>query len=205
MYAISNSNLTRSFSRHQHLATEGAACASIYHIKQGWACRYVLLPDGKRQITNLYLPGNYCEPQWLLSGRAAAPVMALTGVIATRVPLATIHRSHTSDVKDILSELVQSYERQTQWLVRIGRGSAIDRIEALLLELCERLEDDASLVHIPLTQVEIADIAGLTPVHTNRVFHSLAERGLIETRGRSIFVNRQLVGHIEPGSERCVH
>lgn len=192
MHAVTSSDVVKSFPRHQHLAKEGAVCESIYRIKHGWACRYVMLPDGRRQITNLYLPGNYCEPQWLLSGRATASVMALTAVTATRVPLAHIHRSQSSDVKDVLGEMVQSYERQTQWLVRLGRGTGIYRVAGLLDELCNRMPEDEQQLLIPLTQMEIADCVGLTAIHTNRVLHTLTAEGFVKAKGRTILLNRSV-------------
>src|SRR3546814_2411407 len=39
----------------QYLAREGEQQGSVTHILDGWACRYKLLPDGRRQITQLFL------------------------------------------------------------------------------------------------------------------------------------------------------
>jgi CRP-like cAMP-binding protein len=43
---------------HTDLIREGAAPDSIYLILTGWACRYKVLPDGKRQIMNYLIPGD---------------------------------------------------------------------------------------------------------------------------------------------------
>lgn len=178
----------RQFKRYEHVARAGDQCDCIYRVKDGWACRYEMLRDGRRQITALYLPGEYCEPHWLLSGRAELPVMALTRLSTTRLPLSEIHRPQAGEVKDVLGAMVKGLERQTQWIVRLGRKNAVERIVELLADLRERLGRGNGPVEIPLTQREIADVVGLTPVHVNRVLHKLAEQERVIQRGRTLFV-----------------
>src|SRR3546814_4756770 len=61
-------------------------------------------------------------------------------------------------------------------IVRNGRQTAQERIGHLLLELHRRAQivDQASAdaMPLPLTQTQIADTLGLTPIHTNRVLRS---------------------------------
>ena len=78
-------------------------------------------------------------------------------------------------------------------LVNIGRRKAAGRVAHLLLELGERLKlvglgDDGGYA-CPLTQEELADAVGLTPIHINRVLRQLRERGL------ATLSHRQLVIH----------
>ena len=117
---------SRHFRRYEHLARAGDRSHCIYRIRDGWACRYELLRDGRRQITALYLPGEYCEPHWFLSGRAELSVMALTRLIARPIPLAEIHRPGDDGVKDVLGAMVQTMERQTQSIIRLGRKNATE-------------------------------------------------------------------------------
>ena len=71
---------------HQFLARENEKPDSMLYVQEGWACRYRLLPDGRRQITALYLPGDYCDLQWALGGVSSQPVVAITNVRALRLP-----------------------------------------------------------------------------------------------------------------------
>lgn len=179
------------FRRLQHIAQAGETKTAIYRIEEGWACRYSLLPDGRRQIAALYLPGDYCEPQWLLSGKAELPVMAMTGLRATVVPLAAIHTRPGDGVKRLLADMVKVLERQSRWIVSLGRKSAVERVSELLSDLFERLggaQGPDGFCTIPLTQRDIADVVGLTPVHVNRVLQGLRQRGLVEIRGRTLLV-----------------
>lgn len=172
------------FRRYEHIVRAGDHSDCIYCIKDGWACRYELLRDGRRQITALYLPGDYCEPHWLLSGYARMPVMALTRLTARPIPLDDIHRSGESCMGSVLAAMVQAIERQAQWIIGLGRKNATERIVELLADLYQRLGSRDDKIMIPLTQREIADIVGLTPVHVHRVLHQLAAQKRVYIQGR---------------------
>lgn len=182
----------RNFRRHEHLARKDEVQDKIFRIEEGWACRYCLLPDGRRQITALFLPGDYCEPQWMLSGRSGLPIIALTEVRVAEVPLAGIHAKPGDGVMKILGSVVDMLNRQTDWIVSLGRKSATERVGSLLSELHERLSTVGRVMAgrctIPLTQQDIADVVGLTPVHVNRVLGDLRQRGLVQFSGKTLVV-----------------
>lgn len=165
---------------------------TVYKIEEGWACRYCLLPDGRRQITALFLPGDYCEPQWMLSGRSELPIVALTEVRAVAVPLATVHAKPGDSVMKLLGAVVDTLNRQSEWIVGLGRKSATERVGSLLAELHRRLHEVGRAIGgrctIPLTQQDIADVVGLTPVHVNRVLGDLRQRGLVQFSGKTLIV-----------------
>lgn len=191
------------FNRYSHLARAGDHCTEIYRIKEGWACRYDILADGRRQITDLYLPGDYCEPQWLITRDATAPIMTLTRLAAEPISIDLLYRQDQEGIKQVLAGIVRNLERQTQWLVRLGRKNATERILELLGDLYERLGSSDQPTLISLSQIEIADFVGLTPVHVNRILHRLAEKGLVVQQGRSLFVMPLIVSGAEAGPERC--
>lgn len=180
----------REFRKHEHLARKDDVQENILCIEEGWASRYCVLPDGRRQITSLFLPGDYCEPQWLLSGKADLPVMAITSVKARLIPLAGIHGRRGHGVMDLLGGVLATYRRQTAWIVSLGRKSALERVVGLLGELFTRLDGAGQVTGdrctIPLTQQEIADMLGLTPVHVNRVLSDLKSRGVITLAGKTL-------------------
>ena len=79
-------------------------------------------------------------------------------------------------------------ERQTNWLVTLGRKTALERVAHLLLETFERLRRSGltygQQCAMPLTQMEIADMTGLTPVHVNRTLQLMRTRGLVELQAK---------------------
>ena len=79
-----------------------------------------------------------------------------------------------------------------EWLVNIGQRQAEPRVAHLLCELLARLRS-VGLVSddrytLPLTQVELADTMGVTPVHMNRVLQSLRRKSLISLEGDQLTV-----------------
>src|SRR5215831_12247474 len=43
------------------LISQGETPKHIYLIRKGWACRYKLLPSGRRQIIDFPIPGDLCD------------------------------------------------------------------------------------------------------------------------------------------------
>lgn len=179
------------FKRHQHLAREGEAQQTIYRLQSGWACRYKLLSQNRRQITALFLPGDYCEPHWLFSGQVRHPIIALTDLRVRSLSLHEIRDlpdTQYDNVRTVLSAILRSLNAQTDWIVSLGRKTATERLSGLLCEIFDRLRAGNQVLNdqcaMPLTQYDIADIVGLTPVHVNRVLQTLRARGLIELNAR---------------------
>jgi CRP-like cAMP-binding protein len=192
MKFVAGAEPTRQFRRHEHLAREDEVQTKVYRIEEGWACRYCLLPAGRRQITALLLPGDYCEPQWLLAGRSEYPVVALTEIRATEIPLGTLHSSPGDGVMKLLGAVLKAFNRQTEWIISLGRMSAAERLAALFSELYDRLSEINRVIGnrctIPLTQQDIADVVGLTPVHVNRVLSDMRKRGQVQFSGKTLIL-----------------
>ncbi|EQB12721.1 Crp/Fnr family transcriptional regulator [Sphingobium lactosutens] len=174
------------FRPHQFLVRDNERPEALYDILEGWACRHRLLPDGRRQITALYLPGDLCDPLWSLSPYSHDAVVALTNVRAVRRPLNEAAGSDRG--KATALRLVESVERQSNWLVSLGRKTAMERLAQLLLELFERMRR-AGLAYgqqcaLPLTQTDIADATGLTAVHVNRTLQAMRAKGVLDLHSK---------------------
>jgi CRP-like cAMP-binding protein len=79
-----------------------------------------------------------------------------------------------------------------EWLVTLGHRPADKRVVHLICEMMLRskavgLTDDDSF-DLPLTQEELADTMGITPVHMNRTLQALRRSDLITTRGKRVIV-----------------
>jgi len=182
---------TSVFRPHRFLAREGEEQADLFLIQEGWACRYCLLPDGRRQITGLFLPGDWCEVSWIQGERPAQSIVALTNVRVLAVPCAQIYHESSSnaDIRhDLWSEMVTIFNRQSEWMVNLGRKSAVERLCHLLYELYIRVKEGGltygDQFAMPLTQTDLADVTGLTPVHVNRTLRDMRSRGLVELQSK---------------------
>lgn len=176
------------FRPHQYLVREAELPQAVFRIEEGWACRFRLMNDGRRQITGLFLPGELCEPQWAAGQRAAQPVVALTNVRASRIDIMARNERSPEQRRYLWKALTAAVEWQADWLVTLGRKNALERIAHLLCDIYDRMSR-CGLTYgqqcaMPLTQMDLADLTGLTPVHVNRTLQGMRSDGLIELQSR---------------------
>ena len=173
------------------IAPQGDRPSGFHILAEGWAARYKVLPDGRRQFPGLFLPGDICDLDGLLLQRVHSGVTALTGCKVVVLPHVRIRElmDANSAIRDAFWWF-QSVENAiaTEWSVGLGRRSADERVAHLLCELLVRLRTAELTVAdgyaFPLTQSDIADALGLSTVHVNRTMTELRGRGLIEIKSR---------------------
>lgn len=172
------------------IIAEGATDERVYTLLRGWAFRYKSLPDGRRQILNILLPGDVVGLQAELMSASPHGVEALTEVTLCtfrRDMVWELFRDHPSLALD-LTWLAAHGERLTDdVLLSVGRRSATERMAMLLVLLYRRaassgLKRPDGGVPFPLTQGHIADLLGLSAVHTNRVLQQLRRQGLVSLK-----------------------
>jgi len=175
----------------------------------GFACRYKLTAEGKRQIMSFHIPGDIPDLQSLF-------LDVMDHSLGTLVPSTVAFISH-----EVIYALTRRYPgiaaafwRDTlidaavfrEWMVGIGRRSAYTRIAHVLCELLVRfraigMANDHS-AELPVTQAEIGDALGLSTVHVNRVLQEMRGDGLITLRGRTLVANDweglQIAGEFDP-------
>lgn len=165
--------------------------AAIAVMLDGWACRYILLPNGDRQIIGLLTAGDFSDTRAI---RLVAPtfgIMSMTdATIAWISPArfnAMLDRNRDVVVAFAKAQLAEESIMQT-WIANMARKSAKERMAHLLCEIVSRVsrseEDLRMVVKLPFAQSDLADLLGLSPVHVNRVLQSLRADGLIHLRSK---------------------
>ncbi len=168
------------------LIDEGQTDAPLYTLLQGWAFRYKTLRDGRRQILNFLLAGDFIGVQQKMADAAAHGVVALTDAVFCvfeRNALWELHRNSPSMGFNVTWLTAHEESLVDDTLLSVGRRSAEERVATLLILLFKRaaaLQPDAgsSGVPFPLTQQHVADGLGLSLVHTNKTLRRLERRGL---------------------------
>lgn len=168
---------------HRDLIREGEPISGPRVIVDGWAYRALLVPDGRRQIIDIVVPGELIGMCTRRNPVAVATTTALTRVTTCPAPIA--------ESDDISSGLKQAYAIGAaleeayfcRHIRRLGRMNAYERVSDWLLELYDRLAM-SGLAHgddftMPLTQELMGDLLGLTSVHVNRTIKALREDGLV--------------------------
>ena len=168
------------------LAREGDAAAALLIIIEGWARGYKITRSGDRQITEFLLPGDAVAPLCTTNRHMDYSIDALTPVRFAAIDQFRLQRMTEALPSFMAGVLQQQAFRQAllrEWLVNIGRRSARERIAYLLCEIFLRLRgrglSESNACPFPLTQVDIADAAGLTPVHVNRMLQQMRRSGMI--------------------------
>ncbi len=177
------------------IAVEGIAPDACTVLLDGWAARYKLLDDGKRQITGFVIPGDLCDLEGLLAGSMDHSVAALTAVTVAPIPrdiFAGLMECHPSLARALRQDLLAEAAIAREWVLNVGRRSAYQRIAHVLCEIGVRLEAaglaSRSEFSFPVTQADLADATGLTTVHVNRVLGSIRGDGLITWRGGKVVI-----------------
>jgi CRP-like cAMP-binding protein len=176
---------TRSIPRGRDIVVQGQPYHALYVLMQGLALRYKILPDGRRQVLNLVVPGDLIGlPACLFEG-ALASVSGLTGTIVAPIEFAELFELFRRCPRLGVALLWTSAREAgiyIERLVAIGRRSAYERLAHLILELFSRLRAvglaDAASFEMPITQEIIADTLGLSLQHVNRMIRNLREEGL---------------------------
>jgi CRP/FNR family transcriptional regulator, anaerobic regulatory protein len=157
----------------------------VYLLHSGWARRINDLPDGRRTVLELYLPGDIVGLDTALHGRSAGLVESLSLGSCRKIDGRTFERLLTdARVALYVSWLLAQEQRRADRLkVLLARMNARERLAALILHLYERLRQHQPIAapsySLPLTQQQIADHLGLTVVHVNRTLRRLREEGIV--------------------------
>lgn len=167
----------------------GEPSEGVLVICDGWAVRFVQLPNGKRQILSVVMPGDLVSSSSLLEGELEFSIQAVTKVRYCTLPFAEV-RSRICDNAAMFEywlRLTAAEHREAdRRLVDLGQRPALERVAALVVHAMLRsegrgdVEDDAFA--FPLSQQQIADCTGITPVHACRVLGAMRKDGVCDIR-----------------------
>lgn len=179
--------------RNTSMARAGDTGIRVRVIASGWAYRYRMLHDGRRQILSVLLPGDAFGLETLFEQPSQASVQTSTALTYFALSPTDLMSAfdRLPEFRRQLYRLVLAEKAVTEdWLVRLGQFDAEERTAALLTSLHRRLQQcglasESSFV-LELTQQEMADTLGLHVIHVNRVLGRLRARKLLSTRGKTV-------------------
>ena len=165
---------------------QGEVPTVAHVLLEGHTFRYRLLDDGRRQITAILMPGDVCDLEAVMRGRADYSVGALTDCVLGEIPTGKVADPAILDpdmARALWRRLLRDEAISREWLVSMGRRSAVERVAHLLCEFRVRLAavglTTGDTFEFRLTQAELADLLGLSTVHVNRILQQLRKSGLI--------------------------
>lgn len=159
---------------------QGARSEHLYTVLNGWAFRYKMLDDGRRQILNYALPADMVGLQGALMLEMEHSVEALTPLVLCVFPrskLWDLYSRLPSLAFDITWLAAREEQLIDEHLVSLGRRTALERTAYLLLHLFARAEESGLVtngsIQFPFTQQHVADTLGMSLVHTNKTLKRL--------------------------------
>jgi CRP-like cAMP-binding protein len=183
----------RAVKAHRDIAREGERPQTVKIVLEGWVARYKLLADGRRQLVALMIPGDICDANAFILERMDHTLTALTDVrysAISRTDFENLITASPALAKTLWRSELVTAAIQREWTANVGQRHAIERIAHLFCETFARLKGIGQVqqnsCEFPLTQIDIADATGLTPVHVNRMLQSLRKQGLVELRGKRL-------------------
>jgi CRP-like cAMP-binding protein len=163
----------------------------------GLAYRHKATASGARQILSVIIPGDMIDIQDLFLISADHNVQALGDICVAVVPRAALRdlaKSTPSIASSIATQSSIDASSYREWMLNVGRRDAHTRVGHLLCELAARLASgtptSGQSFELPMTQEQIGDAVGLTPVHVNRVMRSLEKEGLLTRSKRFVTLPR---------------
>ena len=185
----------RDIAAKKYLARDGDQISSFPVVLSGWAARYQILRNGARQITRLLLPGDAFYFDSSPAGTAIEEVVTLSPCRIVNILHSDMQR--VIDRFPAIGDALRGYGCMenavlSSWVVNIGRRDALERMAHLLCESYFRLAMVDGMqdkqFYFPLTQDDLADVLGLTPVHINRKLQQLRQEGLITLRSKQLTI-----------------
>ena len=172
-----------------NILKEQTNSAHLFTVLEGWAFRYKTLEDGSRQVLNFALPGDLLGLQTSMFGEMDHSVDALTSItlcVFARDRFWELYQEFPSLAFDVTWLATHDERTLGQFLAAVGQRSARSRLAFALLQLyrrCEAIElASANRMRVPFTQQHIADLLGLSLVHTNKTIKRLADDKLLSWR-----------------------
>jgi CRP-like cAMP-binding protein len=186
----------RHYDAQETLVPQGQRPEGVLFVLAGFAVRYKLLSDGRRQIVGFCLPGDFCDIRIGLVRHMDHSVAALTRTVAAMVPVAELHAVMDANPRLARGLWWSSFLEESiarEWIVNVGYRSAFERLAHLFCELYYRLEAvglaKEGSCDMPIRQSEIADTLALSAVHVNRTLMELRRTGLLSLNNRRLVIH----------------
>lgn len=170
---------------------EGEQSEYLYTVLNGWAFRYKMLGDGRRQILNYVLSADMVGLQGSLMREMEHSVEALTPLtlcVFPRAKLWDLYSRFPSLAFDVTWLAAREEQLIDEYLVSLGRRTALERTAYLLLHLFARAEEagltKGTTIQFPFTQQHLADTLGMSLVHTNKTLKRLLASNAVRWSNR---------------------
>lgn len=177
------------------IVEEGERPTHACMVLEGMVYRSKMAASGRRQIISFHVPGEMPDLHTVLFKVADHTLETVRHAAVVLVPHEAVLRvaeDYPAIARAFWYDTLLDASVQREALLNIGRRDAMSRTAHLFCELALKLKRagqvDGATFELPLTQADLADALGVTPIHTNRVLSRLRSQGLVAFNGRSVTI-----------------
>lgn len=181
-FAVASASVRAPIAAGDEIFREGDRASFVYRVLKGAVISYRLLNDGRRQVTEFHVAGDFLGLEAGLEHRTTAEALGEVRIAAVRrADLAGLAATNSGLAKALWEMSVRAFQRSEDHAMILARQGATERVAAFLLDYADRL-GAIDIIDLPMTRQDMADHLGLT-IHTvSRTLSQLQAQGLIEAR-----------------------
>lgn len=171
--------------RGEVICARGDPAEHWFRMVSGVARKCVVMGEGRRQIVEFLLPGDFFG--FTAKEQYAVTVEAMVeGTVVARYPRARLETVANSDPRVgryIRQMALQALSRTHARTLILARRSAVDKVRSFLAEMAERSSSGSpDFFILPTSRQDVADYLGLSAVTVSRALNDLRRSGAISPR-----------------------
>jgi CRP/FNR family nitrogen fixation transcriptional regulator len=180
--SLSPMRTVASYARGEPIYFETDRAEHWYCILAGAARKYTVLSDGRRQIVDFLLPGDFFGFRERHQQFFAADAI-LNGTTVARYPRCSVEAVADRDPRvgrEIRELVLEAMSRSQARLLIMGRIRSVEKVGAFLIEMAERCFDRREeTVVLPMSRYDIADYLALSVETVSRALTRLRQQGAL--------------------------
>lgn len=203
----------REYPAERNIVGDGQRATECCLIIKGFCARSKTTSEGRRQILSIHIPGEIPDLMSLhlhVMDHDLSTLTPCTLGFINHDALRLLHRRQPNLADMFWRDTLVDAAMFREWIVNVGQRPAPARLAHVIVELRERLKVigrvDGANFEMPLTQEQIGEALGITPVHANRVIKQLRQDGVVELhRGRVTVLDEGKLLELAGFDDRYLH
>lgn len=185
----------RRFRREQDIYCQEELSDTWYRVDSGSACKYLVRADGRRQLVDIYLAGDFFGFTSRARHKFAVQAIADGTIIACypRQRVEALAEEDSATAREIRTQSFEAMRRLQDQMLVIGTMTAQEKVREFLMYFHDRLSKDKDEgLALPISRYDIADMLGISAETVCRAFTDLRARGVISLQGpRRVTITRR--------------
>ena len=132
----------RTYAEGEDIMVEGEAADRVNLVLSGFVSRHRLLPDGRRQIVGLLVPGDLCDARVFVLKQMDHTISAITSARVARLEkhdFITVCDASARLTRALWWNTLVEESTAREWLVNMGQRTAYERMAHMFCEMFVRL------------------------------------------------------------------